>query len=231
MICDFGCSGNATHQLKNGKWCCCKSVNSCPGMREKNSKANSTVEVDLVKAQELYDSGLTWPQVAKALSITTASMHNHTKYLKSRTRSEAGKLSTYEHSQETKDKLSKIAKSAGFGGLTNGGGKGIKGWYKGFFCDSSWELAYVIYCLDHDLNLTRNTEKFKYEFEGLEKNYVPDFICEGSYVEIKGFNSDEWKAKLGAFPHKITVIYKDEIKFYLDYAKNKYGSNFTDLYD
>ena len=28
-------------------------------------------------------------------------------------------------------------------------GKGKKGWYKGFFCSSTYELAYVIFCLDH----------------------------------------------------------------------------------
>ena len=43
---------------------------------------------------------------------------------------------------------------------------GIKGWYKGFWCDSSWELAYVIYNLDHGIEFRRNTEKFEYEYCG-----------------------------------------------------------------
>jgi len=24
MICDYGCSEEAIHQFKNGKWCCCE---------------------------------------------------------------------------------------------------------------------------------------------------------------------------------------------------------------
>jgi len=37
-ICDFGCGQEANYQLKNGKWCCSKSWNSCPSMRKKNSQ-------------------------------------------------------------------------------------------------------------------------------------------------------------------------------------------------
>jgi len=40
MDCEYGCGQKANHQLKNGKWCCCKSCNSCPAIRMKNSKAN-----------------------------------------------------------------------------------------------------------------------------------------------------------------------------------------------
>lgn len=29
-LCDYGCGQEANHQFKNGKWCCCKSKNSCP---------------------------------------------------------------------------------------------------------------------------------------------------------------------------------------------------------
>lgn len=39
-ICEYGCGQEAKFQLKNGKWCCSKSFNSCPKMREKNSKMN-----------------------------------------------------------------------------------------------------------------------------------------------------------------------------------------------
>jgi hypothetical protein len=39
-ICDYGCSQEAIHQLKNGKWCCCERFNSCPEVRKKNSEKN-----------------------------------------------------------------------------------------------------------------------------------------------------------------------------------------------
>lgn len=39
MLCEYGCGKKAYYQLKNGKWCCCKSPNSCSKNREKNSIA------------------------------------------------------------------------------------------------------------------------------------------------------------------------------------------------
>jgi hypothetical protein len=38
QLCDYGCGQEAQHQLKNGKWCCSKSYNSCPTIRKKYSK-------------------------------------------------------------------------------------------------------------------------------------------------------------------------------------------------
>lgn len=40
MVCEYGCEQEAKHQLKNGKWCCAKSQNSCPEIRRKNSETN-----------------------------------------------------------------------------------------------------------------------------------------------------------------------------------------------
>lgn len=39
MLCEFGCEKEANFQLKNKKWCCSKSSNSCPAFREKLSNA------------------------------------------------------------------------------------------------------------------------------------------------------------------------------------------------
>lgn len=38
-LCDYGCGKEAKYPLKNGKWCCSKSQNSCPILREKNSSS------------------------------------------------------------------------------------------------------------------------------------------------------------------------------------------------
>ena len=37
-LCDYGCGQEAKHQLKNGKWCCSESWNSCPDSRRKRSE-------------------------------------------------------------------------------------------------------------------------------------------------------------------------------------------------
>lgn len=129
------------------------------------------------------------------------------------------------HTEETK------AKIAIHGGYRKGSGRGKKGWYKGYFCDSSWELAYVIYNLDHGIKFERNKEKFKYIFEGKEYSYLPDFIVDGKYVEVKGYWTKQWQAKLDQFPRELSIIGKEEIKTYLEYVENKYGRDFIKLYE
>ena len=43
ILCEYGCGMEANYQLKNGKWCCRESQNSCPGVREKMSEAKKGV--------------------------------------------------------------------------------------------------------------------------------------------------------------------------------------------
>lgn len=129
-----------------------------------------------------------------------------------------------------REKLSQVAKDRKFGGYTQGSGRGKKGWYKGFFCDSSWELAYVIYCLDHNVNIARNTEKRQYVYREKIKNYIPDFIVENKLVEIKGYKTEEWLAKL-KFNPDVSVFYKSDMEPILAYVINTYGKNYIDLYE
>jgi hypothetical protein len=94
-------------------------------------------------------------------------------------------------SEETKKKIGDTRKRLGLG--NQGGGRGIKGRYQGIWCDSSWELAWVIYQLEHGVPFERNRERFGY----LDRNevvhfYTPDFkLADGSLVEIKGFVVDK----------------------------------------
>lgn len=139
-----------------------------------------------------------------------------------------GKALTEEKERLRCLKISKSMKM--YGGYRKGSGRGKKGWYKGIFCDSSWELAYVIFCLDHDVPIKRNAEKFKYIFEGKEHTYIPDFLVYDEIIEIKGFVTSQWNAKIICNPH-IRVLYNDEMKPILSYVKEKYGKRFTDLYE
>lgn len=134
------------------------------------------------------------------------------------------------HSDETKARLSIVAKERKLGGYVRGSGRGKKGWYQNFFCDSSWELAYVIYCLDHNISIKRNTEKRKYEWNGKIKNYIPDFIVNNELVEIKGFKTNEWMAKLQANPD-IKVLYEPDLQTIIKYVVDKYGKDYVKLYE
>lgn len=119
------------------------------------------------------------------------------------------------------------------GGIKEGSSRGKYGVYKGYKCDSSYELAWVIYQLDHNLPFQRNKEGFNYVYSGNNHTYYPDFILpDNSYVEIKNFRSELTDSKIKYFPHKIVVLYKEEIKEkILPYVISKYGKKFTDLYE
>ncbi len=118
------------------------------------------------------------------------------------------------------------------GGKRKGSGRGKKGWYKGYFCDSSWELAYVIYNLEHNIKFKRNLEGFDYEFNNKIFKYYPDFVLEdGTFVEIKGLMNEQNKTKISSFKNKLLVLGKTEIIPYLEYAIEKYGKDFIKLYE
>lgn len=119
------------------------------------------------------------------------------------------------------------------GGLRNGSGRGKCGWYKGYYCSSSWELAWVIYQLEHGLKFERNKNGFQYEFNNKKYKFYPDFIINGSshYVEVKGYIDDKVKAKIAHFPHKLEIIGKEEIKPFVNYSIEKYGKDYVELYE
>lgn len=131
------------------------------------------------------------------------------------------------HTEESKKKL------AAHGGYRKGSGRGKSGWYKGYFCDSTWELAFVVYNLEHNIKFERNTKTFPYVYQGENKSYLPDWLIDGKYIEIKGYWNEQWQAKLDQFPKDETLIVltEKEMKPYFDYVIEKYGKNYIELYD
>jgi len=116
------------------------------------------------------------------------------------------------------------------GGKRHGSGRGKKGWYKGIFCDSSWELAFVIYHLDHNLNISRCTENRTYEWKGKVHTYIPDFVTDEGVIEIKGYDTEQWQEKIKQ-NQDVKVLYKDDMQPYLNYCRLTYGDDFLSLYD
>jgi len=120
------------------------------------------------------------------------------------------------------------------GGYRKGGGRGKSGRYKGIWCDSSYELAWVIYHLDNGILFERNKQSFQYEYNGETHLYYPDFILKetNELVEIKGFFNDQTYAKIRSVVGiNLMVIGKEEMKKYIEYAIDRYGKNFISLYD
>ena len=107
-------------------------------------------------------------------------------------------------------------------------GNSKKGWYNGIFCDSTWELAFVVYYKEHNLFIERCKESFKYNYNNEEHKYFPDFVTDNGIVEIKGRKNKKAIEKEKQFPN-IKVIDANLIKPYLEYVIKKYGNEYWKL--
>jgi hypothetical protein len=102
-------------------------------------------------------------------------------------------------------------------------GGGHKGRYKGIPCDSTYELCFLIYNLDHNIKIIRSTNIYSYEYKGKIRKYIPDFIINDSdEIEVKGFMSKRSIAKLTQNSH-IKVVDKISIQPYIKYVKDHYS--------
>ncbi len=125
-----------------------------------------------------------------------------------------------------------LYRNNGKGGYRKGSGIGKKGWYKGYWCDSSWELAFVIYNLEHNIKFERNKEGYEYLYKNELHKYYPDFILEdGTLLEIKGYETDKDKEKYKAINNNLKTLYKDDISEIVNYVITKYGKNYIYLYE
>lgn len=136
-------------------------------------------------------------------------------------------------SLETKKKISETAKrNKKSGGYRHGSGRGKQGWYQGYWCDSTYELAFVIYCIDHEIKFSRNTIKYSYKRDGEMHYYSPDFKMEnGDLVEIKGYLTLDTLLKISAVKdRKIKVLFYEDIKYMFDYVSEKYNVHRDNLF-
>lgn len=154
------------------------------------------------------------------------------KYRLTVSRTTTGKGGTPEREELRKKKISEtMSKNPNAGGYRKGSGRGHQGWYKGIYCDSSWELAYVYYHLENNLKIERCKETRKYIYNGKEHKYLPDFITKDGIFEIKGFSTEQSKEKSKQNPD-IKVLYYEDVKPYLEFVENKFGEKFYEkLYE
>lgn len=136
--------------------------------------------------------------------------------------------------KQTKESRLKISKSLKMnpkaGGYRKGAGRGKKGWYNGVFFDSQWELAFWIYCIDHNISIRRNETKFYYNVNDKKHYYLPDFIindCE--IVEIKGYKTDLVEIKAKSVKN-LKILYKKDLDYVFDYIKEIYNLKENEIY-
>lgn len=146
-----------------------------------------------------------------------------------------GKAKTEEAENERRRKISEtMKKNPKAGGIRKGSGRGKKGWYKGYFCDSTYELVYVIYNLDHNISFKRADISYTYTYNNQEHLYYPDFeLKDGTLVEIKGYMTGQTYAKINAVKdRKLIVLQEKDLEYAFNYVKENYEyDELKDLYD
>lgn len=108
------------------------------------------------------------------------------------------------------------------GGYRENSGRGKRGFYKGIYCASTYELVWVIYRIDHNLPVQRFTGYIEYE----QGKYFPDFIDGNCIFEIKGYWTESVDEKAQAAQnagYNIVLLYKKDLKKEFDWARAKYG--------
>jgi hypothetical protein len=108
--------------------------------------------------------------------------------------------------------------------------------------DSSWELAYYIYLVDHNINFEYQP-KVEITYIGednLKHNYYPDFKVDNKLQEIKGnqfFNENNepfckitntwWKEKYDCMlSNNIEILREQDLSYVFDYIKQTYGNDY-----
>lgn len=115
--------------------------------------------------------------------------------------------------------------------------------YNDILFDSTWELAFYIFHIDMNHNISRVSEPIEYVFSNKQHLYFPDFEIDGQLYEIKGdqfFKKDgtmccpynhlldglfEAKHQCG-LRNNVIFLRKNECLKYLKYVENKYGKGY-----
>jgi len=236
MFCSLGCGNVAIAFSKNGKrgWCN-ESYNRCPSKIERDKKTR--IEKDLKPIWRIHGNEDKHPRGMKGKKPWNAGLKLPDEFGEKISKALKGKpwkALTPESDLARRQKISETMKNnPRAGGYRKGSGRSKSGWYKNIWCDSSWELAWVIFNIDHNIKFERCTEKFEYMWNNKKRNYLPDFKIDNHFIEIKGYKTKQFDAKFNQFPLslKLTVLYGDDMKSYIDYSISKYGKNFISLYE
>ena len=234
-LCAFGCGRVGIKMLKSGNPSCAEWPSQCPVMRGRNSLGSrgknpfsNRPHPRGMAGKVPWNRGLTWEQMfgdeeaRRMRGVARANARRAQEVLRASPDVEARR----------REKLAEEARRRGLGRYREGSGRGRKGRYRGYWCDSSYELAFVIYALDQGMAFERNWQAFPYTYEGRQRAWIPDFrLTDGTYLEIKGYASPQAEAKFAAFPHGLIVVRRENMQFVFDYVVQTYGKTFTRLYE
>ena len=114
------------------------------------------------------------------------------------------------------------------GGFRERSGYGKCGWWNGIHFQSTWELAFYLWCTSLGCKCERNRKGYPYTWEGKRHFYYPDFIVEGELVEIKGFLKPVDQAKFSCVGVK--VLSEENLQEAFKFIQNTYNCQVEDLW-
>lgn len=222
------CGKVMTEKYGRGRFCCRSCANTRKPTQETKDKIGFGVKFTGNRSDERHEIFMgRYYQNPNYCVICNSILPYNNRYRKTCSNNCLVKLLSYKN-------IESVAKNGGNNNANGVRGKAKYGTYKGFHCDSSWELAFVCYCLSKNIYIKRNTEGFDYVYSNKKHKYYPDFIINDTYIEIKNYYNDQVQAKIDYFPKdkKLIVLYKKDIQICIDYCKEKYGKKFWEvLYD
>ena len=220
-VCEH-CGKVMTEKFGSGRFCC----RACANARKHSEETKHKIAMS---------SGHVLQVITQHQSAETKYYNNPRKCIK------CGKIILYEnrHRKTCCDKCKneffrETALKHSLDGLTNGGVYSKHGNYDNIHFDSSYELAYYLYCKDHKINIIRNKKFFYYiNHKGELHKYYPDFIVDNYYIELKGYKNKDVDTKIKSVVdsgNKIKILYRKDLYDVFKYVTDKYGKNFIDLY-
>ena len=226
--CDYGCNGLGIFVSKNNKWRCSESVNQCPAKRLKDSLNKKGKDPFASSSHPKGMLGKEWKHKGKTAKEIYGDRAEEIKKRRAHSISEVQKNFSLEKKQQISKKLSDSL-TGKTGGPRKNSGQGHKGYYKGIWCDSSYELAYVYWCIENNISMLRNKKRYSYVWNGKEKGYYPDFIANGELVEIKGYANEEVESKMSQCSDKLTILRKHDLTEHLELVTMRYGKKFWEV--
>lgn len=224
------CGKVMTEKYGSGRFCC----RSCANARHHSEDTKQKIKASFHKT---IDSRTTEEKLHIRNQIINRCKDEYMKnpcYCKV-----CGNLVPYE--RKNKNYCSRECAYANSGGYRQNASYGKFGTYKGVYCDSTYELAFLIYCLDHNIQIERCTTYFMYEYEGSFHKYYPDFYLPESdtYIETKGQMTELVYIKAKAVPNnKLLLLDTEALEPVFQYLNsnypvtcNKSNNNLYILYD
>jgi len=229
MICEY-CEREHNGSYGSGRFCsskCAKTYSTSIKRPEINKKVSKTIKEKLSKGEKIGFA----QRNDKNIIINNCPICDKQYTTRKYSRGLYRKTCSKKCSDKLRIKSYKENKGKKVGGYRKGSGRGKSGWYKGYWCDSSYELAFVIYNIDHNIKFERNNNFFLYQWEGKTHKYYPDFNVSGTLYEIKGYETKKDEGKYSSVNEPLVILTKNKLKKILFYVKKNYGDDFIKLYE